>query len=258
MEIAQAEQSLQTYGETVTCLRNNIFQVMQQGEQLSQVPNKFHIKFLVVVVVVFIGLVYVQRSSWKELGGVVLKSLLEPYKSTSSLRRESNFHVNSPSLVENWVFWVWTSSEVLLYLTLRYWHYSVKFRYLSSDLGTALTTDLRISFWNGNVYNSSVVTLEHCKESLFFLCEGSQKPQILYILYSHLLILIEQSLLLVLEYRSQKFLVWGQYDFSEKQKWKPVHDFFSEILFIFKGELYYNKVVDLFHFLLWELGWQGQ
>ena len=40
LEIAQAEQSLQSFGETVQCLRNNIFQAMQQGEQLAQVRSK--------------------------------------------------------------------------------------------------------------------------------------------------------------------------------------------------------------------------
>lgn len=41
LEIAQAEQSLQSFGETVACLRNNIFQIMQQGEQLAQVRANY-------------------------------------------------------------------------------------------------------------------------------------------------------------------------------------------------------------------------
>lgn len=40
LDAAQAEQSLQIHTETVSCLRNNIFQIMQQGEQLSQVGKK--------------------------------------------------------------------------------------------------------------------------------------------------------------------------------------------------------------------------
>jgi len=46
LEIAQAEQSLQSFGETVQCLRNNIFQVMQQGEQLAQVRARVRVKYI--------------------------------------------------------------------------------------------------------------------------------------------------------------------------------------------------------------------